>query len=156
MTTEMTDQGEQIVLPGAERSAHQAAAARGAKSKPKVKQLPPGGLFETRAEQIDLFTTPTAAVRPGYRPPEAMMQVQLTTSRGIPVCKTVTSYQEASEAVRAFIGNRGASQCPRDMGLIADGGKIVARVSYNGRVWKGKEYKPGAIKLYDPCPTNPY
>ena len=31
MTTEMTDQGEQIVLPGAERSALQAAKARGEK-----------------------------------------------------------------------------------------------------------------------------
>jgi hypothetical protein len=38
MTTETTDQGEQIVLPGAERSARQAAAARGAKMRPKRAQ----------------------------------------------------------------------------------------------------------------------
>ncbi len=79
------------------------------------------------------------------------MQVQLTTQRGIPVCKTVASYREASEAVRAFIGMRGASQCPRDMGVIADGGKIVARVSYNGRVWAGAAWKVGDVPLYDPC-----
>ncbi len=80
------------------------------------------------------------------------MQVQLTTRRGVPVCKTVASYREASEAVRSFIGTRGASQCPRNMGLIADGGKIVARVSYNGRVWAGAEWKPGdpSVPLYDP------
>ncbi len=84
------------------------------------------------------------------------MLVQLTTRKGIPVCKAVASYQEASEAVRKFIGNRGASQCPRGMGVISEGGKIVAHVSYNGRVWRGQEYKTGAIKLYDPCPSNPY
>jgi len=84
------------------------------------------------------------------------MQVQLTTRRGIPVCKTVASYQEASEAVRKFIGNRGASQCPRGMGLIAEGGKITAHVSYNGRVWAGQDWKSGATPLYDPCVSNLY
>jgi hypothetical protein len=78
------------------------------------------------------------------------MLIQLTTRRGIPVCKTVASYAEASAAVRKFIGTRGSSQCPRGMGLISDGGKIVAHVSYNGRVWAGGEYVPGAPLLYDP------
>lgn len=78
------------------------------------------------------------------------MQVQLTTRRRIPVCKTVASYKEASEAVRKFIGDRGASQCPRGMGLIADGGAIVAHVSFNGRVWAGREWQPGMVPLYDP------
>jgi hypothetical protein len=44
--TERTDQGEQYILPGAEPSARQAAAARGAKMRSKRPQLPPGGLFE--------------------------------------------------------------------------------------------------------------
>jgi hypothetical protein len=70
--------------------------------------------------------------------------------RGIPVCKTVASFAEASAAVRAFIGNRGASQCRRGIGLIADGGKIVAHVSYNGRVWPGREWQSGMVSLYDP------
>jgi hypothetical protein len=78
------------------------------------------------------------------------MQVQLTTRRGVPVCKTVESYREASEAIREFIGHRGASQCPCGMGLITDGGKIVAHVSYNGRVWSGTEWESGDVPLYDP------
>jgi hypothetical protein len=78
------------------------------------------------------------------------MQVQLMIRRGIPVCQTVASFEEASRAVRKFIGNKGASQCPRGMGLIADGGKIVAHVSYNGRVWAGREWKSGDTPLYDP------
>ncbi len=78
------------------------------------------------------------------------MQVQLCVRRGIPVCKTVSSYHEASVAVSKFIGNRGASQCPRGMGLIVDGGKIVAHVSYNGRVWAGTTWKSGDVPLYDP------
>jgi hypothetical protein len=79
------------------------------------------------------------------------MQVQLMVRRGVPVCQTVTSYEEASKAVRKFIGNKGASQCPRGMGLIADGGQIVAHVSYNGRVWAGREWVSGAVPLYDPA-----
>ncbi len=49
MTTEPTDQGEQIILPGAERSARQAAQAREdagrGKLKPRVPQKDPAGLF---------------------------------------------------------------------------------------------------------------
>jgi len=44
--TERTDQGEQFILPGAERSARQASAARAAKLRARKPQLPPGGLFE--------------------------------------------------------------------------------------------------------------
>jgi hypothetical protein len=54
--TERTDQGEQYILPGAERSARQAAAARGEKMRAKRPQLPPGGLFEApEAEEPALF-----------------------------------------------------------------------------------------------------
>lgn len=78
------------------------------------------------------------------------MQVQLMVRRGVPVCQTVESYEEASRAVRKFIGSRGASQCPRGMGLIAANGKIVAHVSYNGCVWPGREWASGMTPLYDP------
>jgi hypothetical protein len=46
--TEVTDQGEQFVLPGAERSDKQALAARAAQEriKPKKAQKEPGGLFD--------------------------------------------------------------------------------------------------------------
>jgi hypothetical protein len=44
--TERTARGEQYILPGAERSARQAVAARGEKMRSKKLQLPPGGMFE--------------------------------------------------------------------------------------------------------------
>jgi hypothetical protein len=51
-----TDQGEQFILPGAERSARQAAAARGEKMRAWKPQLPPGGLFEApEVEEPRLF-----------------------------------------------------------------------------------------------------
>jgi hypothetical protein len=54
--TERTAQGEQLILPGAEQSARQAAAARGEKMRAKKPQLPPGGLFETpEPEEPTLF-----------------------------------------------------------------------------------------------------
>lgn len=61
-TTEHTDQGEQIVLPGAERSARQAAAAREnqgrGKLRPRKPQKDPGGLFATNeTEQPELFSS---------------------------------------------------------------------------------------------------
>jgi hypothetical protein len=50
MTTERTAQGEQLVMPGAEKSARQAMAAREHEGRgmlrPKKPQRPPGGLFE--------------------------------------------------------------------------------------------------------------
>jgi len=58
MTTEHTDQGEQIVLPGAERSARQAAAARlgpTGKLRPRKAQRDPGPLFERHDTEPDLF-----------------------------------------------------------------------------------------------------
>jgi hypothetical protein len=46
--------GEQLL--GAERSARQAAAARGEKMRPKKLQLPPGGMFEVpEPEEPALF-----------------------------------------------------------------------------------------------------
>ena len=54
MTIERTQQGDQIVLPGAERSAHQAAAAR--EKEAHGKTLGPGGMFAIETPQPDLFT----------------------------------------------------------------------------------------------------
>lgn len=60
MTIERTQQGDQIVLPGAERSAHQAAAAREKEAHGKMRakrvQLGPGGMFAIETPQPDLFT----------------------------------------------------------------------------------------------------
>lgn len=53
--TEMTDQGEQIVIPGAERSAVQAAATRPERIRPKRSQAAPGGMFAFEPPQPTLF-----------------------------------------------------------------------------------------------------
>lgn len=56
MTTERTQQGDQTVIPGAERSARQAAKARGEKIRPKKPQADPGPLFQEKPkERPDLF-----------------------------------------------------------------------------------------------------
>jgi hypothetical protein len=79
------------------------------------------------------------------------MIVQLSKGRrGAPLCKTVGSYREASEAVRAYIEHGDLPYSRFTGGPIAEGGKIVAHVSYNGRVWAGTEWTPGATPLYDP------
>lgn len=77
------------------------------------------------------------------------MMVVVGMRRGIPVCRTVADYREASEAVRKAIGSKPSSLVHRGIGNIADGGKIIAHVSYNGRVWAGTEWKPGMVPLYD-------
>ncbi|MFN3253758.1 hypothetical protein [Roseibium album] len=43
----------------------------------------------------------------------------------------------------------GGSETPQCQ--ILDGETVVAYVSYNGRVWEGEEYDPGASPLY--CPS---
>lgn len=43
----------------------------------------------------------------------------------------------------------GSSQLPQAE-LVDESGKVVAFVSYNGRVWAGDKYKPGQTPLYDP------
>jgi len=59
VVTEKTDQGQQIVLPGTERSALQAAKERGEKMRPKKPQADPGPLFEAREKRPpDLFGEP--------------------------------------------------------------------------------------------------
>lgn len=63
----------------------------------------------------------------------------------------VASFEDAS---RLFCATRdrlgvGASQTPRT--LILDGsGKVVAHVSYNGRVWPGEHWTAGDVPLFDP------
>jgi hypothetical protein len=42
----------------------------------------------------------------------------------------------------------GGSKAPRC--LIIDGKTIVGHVSYNGKVWAGAQYVPGAPPVYNP------
>lgn len=64
----------------------------------------------------------------------------------------MTTLNEASIAYRAFcdanfLGASGAGRC-----LIKQGGKTVAHVSYNGRVWEGngRKFNPDAKPIFDP------
>lgn len=63
----------------------------------------------------------------------------------------MTTLNEASAAYRAFIeahclGASEAGEC-----LIYHGNKVVAHVSYNGRVWEGEGYNPNAKPIFEPC-----
>jgi hypothetical protein len=64
----------------------------------------------------------------------------VTVSRGVkPV--PVTSWADASRAVRAYIEERGVGSAewyrtvPWGGAAIRVGGRVVAHVSYNGRIW---------------------
>jgi hypothetical protein len=80
------------------------------------------------------------------------MLVTVGMRRGIPVCKIVATYQEASQVVRKAIGNIPSSRVHAGIGLISENGAISAYVSYNGRVWRGcpQNWVSGMVPLYDP------
>ena len=60
-----------------------------------------------------------------------------------------TTYQQASEAYRAMIDKTGvgASRAPR-ADIVDRDGNIVARISYNGRIW-ALGWQPGTKPIYD-------
>ena len=54
----------------------------------------------------------------------------------------VSTLREASNALRAWVNRNGlgGGNLARDCGEVRDAGKVVACISYNGRVWQpGKE-----------------
>jgi hypothetical protein len=63
----------------------------------------------------------------------------------------VGSLADASRAFRAYIDANllGASQLHVGAGYVTEGGKAVARVSYNGRVWSPRAV--GAVLLMEAC-----
>lgn len=63
--------------------------------------------------------------------------------------KVVSSLREASDALMAWVRrNRlGGGNLARDCGLVRDGKKVLARVSYNGRVWEPGEGSTKEIVL---------
>lgn len=71
--------------------------------------------------------------------------------------KRVASLEDASRVLRRHVmhvdhrtGNGGASHCLAHFGDVLDGdGKMVAHVSYKGRVWGPGGYKPGAVPLME-------
>ena len=64
----------------------------------------------------------------------------------------VADFRQASEmfcAARDRAGE-GASKTPWPNIVTADG-RVVARVSYNGRVWPPEEWHRDQVSLYDPA-----
>lgn len=67
----------------------------------------------------------------------------------------VESWPHVSGAYRALCDHLGvgASQAPRCL-ILDDRNRVVAHVSYNGRVWRGEHYRPGDQPLYDPISSD--
>lgn len=70
----------------------------------------------------------------------------LIVGRGLKVA--VSSYAEASDLYARYRGTRPSSQM-KD-GEIWSRGALVARVSYNARIWPPEEWFPGQEPLYSP------
>lgn len=67
----------------------------------------------------------------------------------------VVSYAAASAVVRAYIAEYDLGGGNWTGGEIRAGERgtptqVVARVSYNGRVWPPDRWQPGTVPLYDP------
>lgn len=60
--------------------------------------------------------------------------------------KLFTDYRDA-EGNWKWEEAHSASTMSKTDGYITVGNKVVARISYNGRVWEGKEYVAGADSL---------
>ncbi len=62
----------------------------------------------------------------------------------------VRDFAEASRVCRAYIAkyDLGAGNWPG--GIIRQGTRTIARVSYNGRVWPAGKWPPSMTPLYDP------
>lgn len=64
----------------------------------------------------------------------------------------VASLQGASAAVLSHIGHMGSQEwygSSLRVGDVYDQGKLVARVSYNGRVWPPGPWRPGMKPLLE-------
>ena len=68
-------------------------------------------------------------------------------------------YEEASNIVRGYIQVGDMTSSAWTGGRIraeaetVRGGRIVARVSYNGKVWGPEPWQAGVVPLYDPYAT---
>jgi len=61
----------------------------------------------------------------------------------------VSDMEEASRLFEEARGDKGSSVMPNGL-LFNDSGEQVAYISYNGRIWPGKDYVAGADCLYPP------
>lgn len=86
---------------------------------------------------------------PSPPPPPAAMTLTLMNGER----REVATHAEASAAVRAEIdaaGVGGEEWSSHRAGRILVGGKVVAHVSYNGKVWAGPKWTPDAVPLFNP------
>ena len=60
---------------------------------------------------------------------------------------TVKTFKEASQQCIDFIERNDLGGGNWNGGIIVEGSKIVARVSYNGRVWEGNEFSSKAKEI---------
>jgi hypothetical protein len=75
------------------------------------------------------------------------MKVFVTKTRAV----EVADFAEASRAVRAATERIRSEQFHG--GDVMQDGQIIARVSYNGRVWPPGRWQVGMQPLYDPFPS---
>jgi hypothetical protein len=61
------------------------------------------------------------------------------------------SWEQVSDAYRSTIAalGVGASKAPRCV-IVDNAGRVVAHVSYNGRVWAGEAWQPDTKPIFDP------
>jgi hypothetical protein len=65
------------------------------------------------------------------------------------IVQEVSSLAEASAALTQWVARNGlgGGNLARDCGEVRDNGKVIARVSYNGRVWEPGEWPTKEIVL---------
>lgn len=61
----------------------------------------------------------------------------------------VASFAEASAIYSDARDRSGKGYSTWPDGTVLEGGKVIARVSYNGRVWAPGPWKSDAVPLYD-------
>ena len=62
----------------------------------------------------------------------------------------VKDFAEASEVCRAYITKYDLGRGNWTGGIIHEGKRSIAQVSYNGRVWPAGKWNPGMKPIYDP------
>lgn len=62
----------------------------------------------------------------------------------------IETLNDASAKYRAFIAENGLGASGAGSCYILQNKKIVAHVSYNGKVWEGKSWTPDAKPIFDP------
>lgn len=61
----------------------------------------------------------------------------------------VATLAEASRVCLAFTARNHLGGGNWSGGKIREGGKVIAHVSYNGRVWEGDQWKSAATPIYE-------